>query len=71
MTTIVNTPAPDSNSGGFGFMIGIIILVGFLGALLYFGIPALQRMNPMQVTIETPEINVPAPQVNVELPETE
>lgn len=71
MTTIVNTPAPNSDSGGFGFMIGIIILVGFVGVLLYFGIPALQRMNPIQVNVETPAINVPAPQINVESPPTE
>ncbi len=69
MTTIVNSPAPDSGSGGYGFLIGILILVGFVITALYFGIPALQRMDPVQVNVETPEINVPAPQINVPAPE--
>jgi len=71
MTTIVNSPSPTSDSGGYGFLIGILILVGFVITLLYFGIPALQRMNPVQVNVETPEINVPAPQINVESPPSE
>ena len=67
MTTIVNNPAQtpehdNSESSGSGFLIGIVVFVVFLAVILYFGIPALNRAQPM-------EINVPAPQVNVEAPE--
>jgi len=59
MTTVVNNPAPTSDSGGSGFLIGIVILVAFVALLLYFGIPALQRMGPVQVNIPTPQVIVP------------
>jgi hypothetical protein len=71
MTTVVNNPAPASdngNGGGIGFLIGSIILVGFVSVLLYFGIPALKNMGPLQVNVPAPQINVPAPQVNVQAP---
>lgn len=59
MTTIVNTPAPSESGGGSGFLIGIIILVGFVAVLLYFGIPALKQMGPVQVNVPAPEVVVP------------
>ena len=60
MTTIVNNPAPASeNSGGFGFLIGIVILIGFVAMLLYFGIPALKRMGPVQVNVPAAEVVIP------------
>ncbi|MDO8610457.1 MAG: hypothetical protein Q7R95_07960 [bacterium] len=59
MTTIVNSPTPATDSGGNSFLIGIIILIGFVGILLYFGIPALRRMGPIQLGIPAPQINVP------------
>lgn len=69
MTTIVNNPAPvvtpESNGKGSGFLIGVLVLIGFLAIALYFGIPALKNMGPVQVNVPTPEINVAAPQVVV------
>jgi hypothetical protein len=71
MTTVVNNPAPEpeKNSGGMGFLIGIILLIAFISALLYFGIPAIKRMGPIQIqaNIPTPQINVPS-NVNVTTP---
>jgi len=69
MTTVVNNPAPQAplqekeNKGGAGFLIGVIILVVFLGIVLYFAIPAIKNMGPIQLNI--PAINVSAPQVNI------
>lgn len=59
MTTIVNNPAPvaESDKGGSGFLIGIIVLIGFVAVLLYFGIPAIKRMGSGQSN--TPQINIP------------
>lgn len=59
MTTIVNTPAPSESTGGSGFLIGVIVLVGFVIVLLYFGIPAIQRMGAVQLNVPAPQINVP------------
>ncbi len=66
MTTIVNNPTPvvsnpnpAPSSGGSGFLIGAILIIGFVGILLYFGIPALKRMGPVQVNIPAPQIVVP------------
>lgn len=69
MTTVVNTPAPAvvpaANTGGNSFLIGVILLVAVAAAGLYFGIPAIQRMGPIQINMPAPQINVPAPQVNI------
>ena len=69
MTTIVNSPAPvitsPSDEGGSGFLIGILVLVGFLAVALYFGIPAIKNLGPLQVNVPSPQINVAAPQVVV------
>ena len=63
MTTVVNNPAPAAapaeSTGGSSFLIGIVILVGFVLVLLYFGIPALRRMGPVQVNVPVPQVNVP------------
>ena len=61
MTTIVNSPVPaqTTESGGIGFLIGAIILVGFFIVLLYFGIPAIRRIGPIQVNIPAPQVVVP------------
>lgn len=63
MTTVINTPAsaaaPAESTGGSSFLIGIVILVGFVLLLLYFGIPALRRMGPVQVNVPVPQVNMP------------
>ncbi len=70
MTTVVNNPAPaqENNSGGIGFLVGVIVLIAFVAVLLYFGIPAIKNMGPIQVNVPAAQINVPAPQVNVQTP---
>ncbi len=62
MTTIVNSPTPSSETGGnnsFGFLLGMIVLVGFVAVLLYFGIPALQPMGPAQINVPATNIVLP------------
>ena len=70
MPTVVNNtaPAPEGgNGGGFGFLIGIIVFIGFVAVLLYFGIPAIKRMGPVQVNIPAPQVVIPDKiNVNVE-----
>lgn len=57
MVTVVNNPAPSSDSSGSGFLIGVIVLV-IIGALIWFyGVPAMRK--------GTTEINVPPAQINV------
>jgi hypothetical protein len=57
MATVVNNPAPSS--GGNSFLIGVLVLVGLVAVLLYFGIPALERNNPTEINVPAPEVNVP------------
>jgi len=64
MTTVVNNPAPvvapaAENTGGRNFLLGAIVLIGFVMILLYFGIPAIQRMGPVQVNVPAPQVVVP------------
>lgn len=44
MATVVNNPAPssDSSGSGMGFLLGIIILILFVIGLLYLGLPHLR-----------------------------
>lgn len=51
MTTVVQQPSEGSN--GMGFVLGIIILVVFLGLLFFYGLPMLNRQT------SAPQINVP------------
>ena len=62
MTTIVTNPAPAEDNGGSGFMflIGVLVLVGFVAVLLYFGIPAIRSMTPAQVSIPVDVTVTPA-----------
>ncbi len=59
MTTVVNNPAPTPDSGGSSFLIGVILLIGFVMILLYFGIPAIQRIGPIQLNVPAPQVNIP------------
>lgn len=63
MSTVVNTPAPVAapavNTGGNSFFIGVVLLIGFVSILLYFGIPALKRMGPIQINIPATQVNMP------------
>jgi TRAP-type mannitol/chloroaromatic compound transport system permease small subunit len=54
MTTIVNSPTPTNESGGSSFLIGVIILIGFVLLLLYYGIPAIKNIG-----VQTPQVNIP------------
>ena len=44
---------------GNSFLIGIIILVGFVAVLLYFGIPAIKQMGPVKVNVPAPQVVIP------------
>ncbi len=68
MTTVVNNPTPGE-SGGNSALIVTIIIIGFLFVVLYFGIPAIKNMGPVQVNVPAPQVNVPAPQINVPAPQ--
>lgn len=57
MTTIVNSPAPASDSSMGGFLMGVIILVIIAVIVWFYGVPLIKK--------DTTQINVPAPQINV------
>jgi hypothetical protein len=59
MTTIVNSATPSNESGGASFLIGVIALIFFVLMLLYFGIPAIKNMGPVQLNTPAPQVVVP------------
>ena len=55
-TTIVNTKpeTQTSENSGMAFLLAVILIILFIGLLLYYGLPYLQR------SINTgPQVNVP------------
>lgn len=69
MTTIVNNPTPQTDSSGSGFLIGAVVLIGFVAVLLWFGIPVLRNMGPIQLNVPAPQVVVPGDiDVNVSQP---
>lgn len=58
MTTIVNNPAQSSESGGYGLFLGIAAILVLVVLFLFYGVPALRRVGPAQITVPT-EIKVP------------
>lgn len=69
MTTIVNSPTPTTDSGGMNFLIGAFVVLGFIGVLLFFGIPAMKRMGPFQINIPAPQVVMPD-KINVNIQQT-
>ena len=61
MTTIFNNPVPssDEGGGGSGFLVGVLLLIVFVGVLLYFGIPVIKNMGPIQVKIPDTQVVLP------------
>lgn len=65
MSTIVNSPTPSGDSGGFGFLLGIIALITIGAIFFYYGLPAFRQMGtpqnaaPAQVVIPSKvDVNV-------------
>lgn len=58
MTTVVNNPARSSESGGYGFLLGVIAIIVFVVLFVFYGVPAIRRMGPAQITVPT-EIQMP------------
>lgn len=75
MTNVVNNsspaaePVPTPDSGGNGFLIGVIVVIGFVLILLYFGITAIRDRESVQVNVTTPQTNVTLPQVSITTPQ--
>ncbi|MBP9669795.1 hypothetical protein KBD75_00125 [Candidatus Woesebacteria bacterium] len=58
MTTVVNNPARSSESGGYGFLLGVIAIIVLVALFVFYGVPAIRRMGPAQITVPT-EIQMP------------
>lgn len=59
MTTIVNSTPPTNDSKGSEMLIGIIALIGFVILFIYFGLPAIRNMRPLEINTPAPQIVVP------------
>lgn len=58
MTVINNPPAQDGNNG-FGFLLGVVLLIGFALFIMYYGLPMIRNTT-------APQINVPS-QIDVNI----
>lgn len=67
MATIVNQPPAqtNTNNGGYGFLLGIILLIAFVLLVFYYGLPYLRG----SANTAAPQVNVPGKiDVNVQQP---
>ena len=62
MTTVVNNPAPVSDNGGSGFLVGIFVLIILGLVFFYFGLPVIKKMGRPSA----PQINIPS-QIDVNI----
>ncbi len=61
MTTIVNTPAPNTqtNGGGMGIIITVVILAVVLFIFFVYGLPAIKNIGSPQINIpSTLDVNI-------------
>jgi hypothetical protein len=63
MTTIVNTPAPTSQSNGMpGMILGLVTLAVVLYILFIYGLPAINNLRSPQITVpDKVDININQP----------
>lgn len=63
MTTIVNTPATQENTGSSTALLGLVLLLVFAFLLFFYGLPALRgatQQVPTNVNVEAPQgVDVP------------
>jgi len=65
MTTIVNNPPVQKESGGnMGLLIGLIVLLVMAYLFFMYGLPAIQNMK-----VGTPQITIPS-QIDVNINQT-
>ncbi len=63
MATIVNNPAPTSDSNnGMGMIVGLIALFVFAYLFIMYGLPAIRQMG-------SPQINIPS-EIDVNINQT-
>lgn len=48
-------PAPAADSGGMGFLLGVIVLIVFVFLMIMYGLPILRN----SIGTASPQINVP------------
>lgn len=66
MATIINTPAQTDNTNGFGFLLGIVLIIAFIILFFVYGLPYVTRSFS---GITSSQVNVPGKiDVNVQTP---
>lgn len=61
MTTVVNNPPSNNDSGGMGMIIGLIVLLALGFLFFWYGLPAIRSMQSSGTQINVPsqvDINV-------------
>lgn len=69
MTVVLNNPTQTENTGSSNFIIKMVIIMGFVGIFIYFGILAFQQMGPIRVNVPIPQIVIPN-KINVDVQQT-
>ena len=69
MVTVVNNQPPVEKADGSNFLVGAIVFAGFGLIVLYFVIPAIQRMGPIQLKVPATQIVIPD-KINVNVQQT-
>lgn len=59
MTTIAHATAQAAEPGGYTFLIGILIIVGFAVIVLFFGLPAIRRIGTSQGSLPPSQFVTP------------
>ncbi len=59
MVTVVNNPAPTSDSSGSGMLVGVVVLVALAAIVWFWGVPMMRRSTPTEINLPATQIVVP------------
>jgi len=60
MTTVINTPANNGGDSGFGFVVGVFVVVALITLFILYAVPMLKNKQVMPAGETNINVQLPA-----------